>query len=139
MAKSVQNFTLEDIKKSPVSHLNAHLFDQELEKKKRAKYNNQPVDFDGKRFDSTGECTRYILLRMLETSGEIKNLQHHFPIYELNPGGTYTYKYEPDFTYSEIRTGEFIVEDFKGKITTEFKKKQKLMLEIYGITIKITK
>ena len=132
-----QNPTLSDLKNTACWKNNLHLELPVI--KKKSKYNNQPVDFDGKRFDSTGECTRYILLRMLETSGEIKDLQHHFPVYELNSGGTYSYKYEPDFTYTEIKTGEFIVEDFKGKITAEFKKKQKLMMEIYGIIIKITK
>jgi len=132
-----QPFDIAAIKNSPCGHLNLHL--DEKVKKKKGKYNNVKVEFDGKTFDSKGECTRYILLRMLETSGEIKDLRHHFPIYELNPGGEFSMKYEPDFTYTDIKTGKFIVEDFKGILTVEFKKKMKLMKEVYGIEILITK
>lgn len=45
--------------------------------------------------------------------------------------------YVADFTYRE--DGEFIVEDYKGFKTEEYKIKKKLLLERYGYRIRETR
>jgi hypothetical protein len=48
-------------------------------------------------------------------------------------------KYVADFTYYD-REGNFVVEDVKGSkatITPEFRLKQKLMLHVYGIKVRL--
>lgn len=47
-------------------------------------------------------------------------------------------KYIADFVYTDLRTGEIVVEDTKGVRTPEYKIKRKLMLYIHGIRIKET-
>ena len=43
--------------------------------------------------------------------------------------------YVADFTYTDTRTGEHIVEDVKGHRTPEYIIKKKLMLHLYGIEV----
>jgi hypothetical protein len=101
--------------------------------KKKSKYNNVKVKFDGYTFDSAKEMRRYIELRMLQTIGEITDLLLQIP-FELNEGGSYSLKYVADFTYWV--NGRYIVEDVKGFRTAVYKKKKALMLKIHGIEIK---
>lgn len=112
--------------------LNQHLFPEEIKIKKRSKYNNVKVDFDRHTFDSQKECNVYIGLRMRLIAGEISNLQLQVK-YELNEGGTHSYKYIADFVH--VENGKIVVTDAKGFRTTVFKKKAKLMLQVWGITV----
>ena len=121
-------FSIDDIKKSKCAHLNPHL----TEVKKKGKYGNKKVDYDGYIFDSQKECARYLELKMLVAIGEVTDLKLQVP-YELNEGGTHSYKYIADFVY--MRGGKEVVEDVKGYKTVIYKKKKKLMLKIYGIEI----
>lgn len=97
------------------------------------KYGNTWVEVDGIKFQSKREAKRYGILKMLVMAGEITDLKLQIP-YELNPGGSFSYKYKADFVYTE--RGNTIVEDVKGHRTREYKKKAKLMLKIHGIKIK---
>ena len=124
--------TLDQLKTMACAPLNQHLFPEEIKIKKRSKYNNVKVEFDGKIFDSQKECNVYVGLRMRLIAGEINNLQLQVP-YSLNEGGTFSYTYIADFQY--IENGKIIVSDCKGFLTNVYKKKAKLMLKIYGITI----
>lgn len=131
-------FTLEDIKQSKVADLNGHLFPKrEDKKKKKSKYGNSKVEVDGILFDSTKEAKRYGELKMMRKGGVISflELQKEF---ELNDGGTHSYKYVADFCYTITDTGEKVIEDCKGALTVVFKKKQKLMKKLFGIIIKLT-
>ncbi len=128
------NDWLAKIKKSPVAKLNQHLFDGGEQPKNKSKYNNTIVEFDGYSFRSKKELGRYVTLRAKQTIGEISDLQLQVP-FELNDGGTHSLKYVADFLYKVAKTGQFIVDDCKGKETTLFKKKAKLMLKLFGITV----
>ena len=87
------------------------------------------------KFDSKKEAKRYKELRLLLKSGEIGFLARQVQ-YELNEGGSHSLIYIADFQYT-TKEGELIVEDVKGVLTREFKKKRMLMKKIHGIDIKI--
>ena len=56
--------------------------------------------------------------------------------FELITDGILIEKYIADFTY--IENGEYVVEDTKGKKTSDYKRKRKWMKNILGIEIKET-
>lgn len=121
--------------KSPVAHLNQHLLSAEEEKKPKAnKYHAIKVEFDGHVFSSKKECGYYIAMRSRQEAGEISGLQIQVP-FELNPNGEFSYKYVADFVW--VENGQQMICDTKGHKTKEFKKKERLMKEVYGIVIKI--
>ena len=129
--------SIETILQSKVGHLNQHLRELGKPKKKRSKFNNKKTIVDDIEFHSEKEANRYKILKILLKAGKIGLLELQKP-FELNPGGKFSYKYYADFTYIDAETGNKIVEDCKGYETTVFKKKEKLMKKIYGITIKKT-
>jgi hypothetical protein len=124
-------WTLNDLKNSPVAKLNEHLF-TETKVKKKSKYNNVKVEFDGYTFDSIRERNYYVLLRARETEGEITELRLQVG-YELNEGGSHSLKYFADFVY--VESGKEYVIDVKGFRTATYRKKKKLMKQVYGIEI----
>ena len=119
----------------------------------KQKYHAQKVTFDGMEFDSKREMIRWQELRALERNGEIFGLRRQVR-FELIPAQyapdvvTKTGKkkrgaclerkcdYIADFVYSDLRTGEYVVEDAKGMKTEVYKIKRKLMLYIHGIRVK---
>ena len=120
---------------------------------RKQKYHAQKVTFDGMEFDSKREMIRWQELRALERNGEIFGLRRQVR-FELIPAQyapdvvTKTGKkkrgaclerkcdYIADFVYSDLRTGEYVVEDAKGMKTEVYKIKRKLMLYIHGIRVK---
>ncbi len=95
------------------------------------KYNNQPVELDGMRFDSTAEAARWQQLVMLQDAGVISELQFH-PRYELlpaydKPNGEHIRPiyYEGDMQY--IENGVVVCEDVKGYETDVYLLKAKMM------------
>lgn len=126
-------FTIESIKNSRVGELNKHLFEET--KSGKTKYGNKKTEVEGMKFDSKKEAKRYKELRLLLKSGEIGFLARQVQ-YELNEGGSHSLIYIADFQYT-TKEGELIVEDVKGVLTREFKKKRMLMKKIHGIDIKI--
>ena len=117
------------------------------------KYNATKTIVDGIKFDSKKEAKRYLQLKELEKNGDIKNLKRQVK-FELIPaqrepdtvgkrGGKIKGKliekawtYRADFTYTDVKTGEYVVEDVKGFKTSEYKAKRKAMLYFHGIKIK---
>ena len=106
------------------------------------KYNNRKTTVDGITFDSKREARRYEILRDMEKAREIEDLRLQVP-YELIPSlkdrdgkKIRGVKYVADFCYRQ--DGEEVVEDCKGYRTDVYKLKKKLMLHVYGITIKET-
>ena len=121
------------------------------------------TELDGITFPSKGEAKRYAELLILERVGEIRNLKigsrldeeckfyyretysHIGPVTRTwtNP---HKYFYRADFVYEErslTRPTHWldIVEDYKGPrgvLTADFKRKQKIMRELFGIEIRIT-
>jgi hypothetical protein len=131
-------FTASDIKNSKVAHLNQHLFTAKPDKKKRNKYRNEKVEFDGKTFDSIKEMNRYITLRMLQTAGDITDLACQVE-FILEAEDKKVCSYFADFVYKVIKTGLTVVEDVKSKATRRlavYRLKKKLMFNCFGIEIK---
>lgn len=100
-----------------------------------SKYGNIKVEADGQHFDSKAERGRWMDLRLLETAGEIKELQRQVT-YPLGFNGVHICDYRADFVY--LGKDGLIVEDTKGYRTREFMLKAKLMLACHGITIQET-
>ena len=131
--------TINDIMKSPCGKRNPHL-EKSAPKKTFSKYGNKIIIVDGLKFHSNKEAKRWKELRLLEQAGEIEYLERQ-KVYELNPGGAFSYKYIADFVYSQPAAPYFrnyVVEDTKGFRTAEYKRKKRLMFKLYGIKIKET-
>lgn len=118
----------------------------------KSKYHNKKVEYDGITFDSKKEKNRYVVLKLLQQSGEISDLRLQVP-FELIPAiyvqqekklktkvkivdicVQRAVRYIADFVY--IKDGEKIVEDVKGYRTKEYLRKKSLMKKIYEIEIK---
>lgn len=125
--------------------------------KPKSKYHNEPVTIDGVRYDSKGEYLRWNFLKLMEQAGQISNLRYHVK-YELIPAITEdvvvhlktkdkvvtktvqaAQYYEADFVYTVTKTGEEVVEDFKGFETDLFRFKAALFFYIYKKPIRIVK
>ena len=123
----------------------------------RNKYGNHQVTVDGVRYDSKDESLRHAFLKILEQAGDITNLRYHVN-FELIPAITreeivhlktkdkvvtktvQTERYyEADFVYTVTKTGEEVVEDFKGFETDLFRFKAALFFYIYKKPIRIVK
>lgn len=109
------------------------------------KYKAKKVEYDGKVFDSKGECERYKELRLLEEAGEIMRLrtQVRFKLLETqfeNPEKRRGLiikgcDYIADFVYL-TKDFRLVVEDHKGFKTKDYLVKKKWMYDKYGILIK---
>ena len=125
--------------------------------KPKSKYHNEPVTIDGVRYDSKGEYLSWNFLKLMELAGQISNLRYHVK-YELIPAITKevvvhlktkdkvvtktvqaAQYYEADFVYTVTKTGEEVVEDFKGFETDLFRFKAALFFYIYKKQIRIVK
>lgn len=102
-----------------------------------SKYRAVKTKVDGITFDSKKEAQRYIELKLLESTGEIDELDLQ-PKFKLMKGFRYKNKkirdidYIADFRYTDVKTGKRIVEDVKGVKTDVYKIKMKLFLNIFG-------
>lgn len=107
--------------------------------KPTSKYHNERVIIDGITFDSKKEGNRYKELKLLERAGEIEDLQLQ-QAFILIPKSKYgrAIKYIADFTYTDKRKDEWIVEDTKGFKTDAYRLKKRLMAEKFNIIIKET-
>jgi Protein of unknown function (DUF1064) len=103
--------------------------------KKRSKYGAVRCELDGYSFDSKQEMARYSELALRQLAGEIRGLVVH-PVYPLVVQGIRIAAYEPDFVYTDCRTGDERVEDVKGgkaTITAVFRLKKKLFEVCYPL------
>lgn len=119
-------------------------------------YNIKTRASDGTVLDSVKEARRYEQLLILQRAGKITELQRQVR-YELIPAQYETYEryaesgkrlkdghrlverkveYVADFVYTNVETGENIVEDTKGMKTKDYIIKRKLMYAVHGIRIK---
>jgi hypothetical protein len=99
-------------------------------KKRPSKFNAQRTETEDGVFDSKREAVRFASLKMLAKGREITGLARQVR-FDLNEGGTYI----ADFVYLDRRTQKWVVEDSKGCRTPVYKRKAKLMRELYGIEI----
>lgn len=120
--------------------------DQQPKPKKRSKYNNQSVEIDGFKFQSKKEGRRYEGLKLLVQAGQISDLRMQVS-YVLNEAVKYAgekrktpaMKYIADFVYTEVATGQLVVEDVKSAVTRKlrpYRMKKHLLMVIYGIEIR---
>jgi len=107
--------------------------------KKKSKYNNKKVVWEGIKFDSIKELTRYKHLLILQKAGEIKDLERQVT-FTLNINEGKIANYICDHRYVICKTGETIIEDVKSSATKKiavFLLKKKMMKAILGIDILI--
>ena len=100
------------------------------------KYRNVPVVVDGLRFDSKAEARRWVVLRLLEKAGEIRDLRRQVT-YPLIVNGVKVGSYRSDFDYVWI-DGRRVVEDVKSRFTKKlpmYQLKKKLMRACWGVDI----
>lgn len=100
-----------------------------------AKYRNEKLNFDGKRFPSIAEATRWRDLLLMERAGEIDQLEYQ-PRYPLVVEGVRVATYVADARYRVVGTGEIVVEDTKGVRTPVYRMKRKLMRALYKIDVR---
>lgn len=127
--------------------------------KRRSKYNNTKVVYDGKKFDSKKERDRYMFLIDAQKRGEICNLETQVK-YILIPAIREKYDvelktktvtktrtiqkaitYTCDFRYCVCSTGEQVVEDVKtspkaASLDKAFVIKEKILFALKGIKIR---
>ena len=101
------------------------------------KYKNTKVEVDGLKFDSKKEARRYEELKLLQRSGEIAqlSLQTRIP---LSVNGHKVCTYVADFTYTDVASRRYVVEDVKSEYTKKlplYRLKRKLHKAIYGFDI----
>jgi len=94
-------------------------------------------------FDSRDEKRRYHELLLMQRAGEITGLCKQVPFVlipaQRDKSGRVierAVKYVADFTYTDVNTGYFVVEDVKGFRTKDYIIKRKLMLWVHNIRIK---
>lgn len=109
----------------------------------RNKYGNKKVTAGGEKFDSQREHQRWVVLKLMERAGKIKDLRRQVK-YVLVPSqhdasGKLLERecsYVADFVYYDFALRREVVEDAKGMKTDVYKIKKKLMLYLHGIQIK---
>jgi hypothetical protein len=109
-----------------------------ISRKKGQKYGNTKVIENGIKFDSKKEAKRYYDLTYMQKAGIISGLELQKK-YEFIINGHKVCSYVADFVYTNLKTGEIIVEDVKSEVTRKnpvYRIKCKLMKAIYGISIK---
>lgn len=107
------------------------------------KYGAQKTTFQGMEFDSKKEAERFAQLRYMQMGKLISGLECQVK-FELIPNQKdengkvieRAVNYIADFVYTDLKTGEQIVEDTKGAKTKDYIIKRKLMLHKYGIRIR---
>jgi len=112
---------------------------QNLKPKKRNKFNACKVVYDGHKFDSKAECSRYVNLQEWQEAGAISRLKVH-PKYRLAVNGELIKIYTADFRYIDNKTRKMVVEDVKSPATARlyaFVMTRKLFKAIYGFEITI--
>ena len=92
-------------------------------------------------FDSKKEANHYKKLLLLRTAGKISNLEMQVPykwIEKHTYGGNtieFKRKYIADFVYWDVCNQEYKIVDVKGYKTAEYKKKKKIVEQIFSIKI----
>ena len=108
-----------------------------------SKYGAQKTTFQGRTFDSKKEAERFAELRYMQMGKLISGLhcQYKFGLVpeQRDENGKVIERavtYIADFVYTDLKTGELVVEDAKGVKTKDYIIKRKLMLHVHKIRIK---
>lgn len=108
--------------------------------RKPNKYGAQKTTVDGIRFDSRREAKRYGELQNLQRAGVISDLDLQVRIPLEGRRGPLRGKsgralvYVADFVYTDVATGQRVIEDAKGKKTRDYLLK-KAILAAQGVEI----
>lgn len=108
----------------------------------QVKYHNKKTVYDGIKFDSKKEATRYCELKQLERAGAIKELrlQPRYILqekYEINGRKERAITYIADFEYYDNEKQKIVVEDVKSPATKTqvYRIKKKLFEKRYNIEV----
>lgn len=104
-----------------------------------SKYHNKRIVTPDGKFDSKREYERWCELKLLQRAGQISGLKRQVrynlvPIQHAKGRNERAIDYIADFVYR--KDGQMVVEDVKGKRTSEYIIKRKLMLYVHGIAIR---
>lgn len=109
--------------------------------KYKAEATDRIIDGATVKFPSKREAKTYDKLALMERAGAITDLKINAAlrgeeklryVFQTEP---FKFSYEPDFEYIDRQTGEKIVADSKGMVTTTYAKKKKLMKKMFDIDI----
>ena len=103
-------------------------------RERRSKYNAIKTEVDGYVFASRKEANRYCELKLLESAGEIKDLELQ-PVYRCEVNGKLICRYIADFRYTSTKLGNVIIEDAKGVKTPAYRIKKKLTEALLNVLI----
>ena len=78
---------------------------RQMAKPKPSKYGNEPVWIDGICFDSKAEGKRYAKLKLLQSAGEIAELELQ-PKFKMTVNGVQVCTYIGDFSYCHVQDAE---------------------------------
>lgn len=112
---------------------------------KKNKYGAKRKQIDGMWFASQKEAARYETLKARQAAGEIAELacQPVFPLHVMRLAYNETPiriahvgKFTADFSYLDLATGEYVIEDVKGFRKGEaYRLRKKVVEAIHGIVI----
>lgn len=106
---------------------------------KRNKFNRTRVNVGGVWLDSKREANRYGELLVLARLGEIRDLKVH-PRWPAVVNGVKICRFiTADFSYIDVASGAFVVEDAKSepvRQTRDYQMRKKLLLALHGIDVK---
>lgn len=111
-------------------------------RKKPSKYRNVRTFVDGIGFHSKREAEAWTYLKRRENAGEIRDLRRQvaFQLFGSTENGKQVSPiciYIADFTYTETKTGRYVVADAKGCVTALFRLKAKMLKASHGIDVEI--
>lgn len=107
---------------------------------KRSKFNSQKKEVDGIIFDSTKEANFYLKLKILEKAGVITQIKlqpkfkYQITYFSKNSECYKSGFYKADFQVT-YKNGNIEIIDVKGFKTKEFKRKKKIIENLYDIKI----
>lgn len=92
---------------------------------KRNKFGAKKKEYNGRKYDSTGEADYSAELDLRKKAGEISKIEYQFPINLKSETGEHITTYKIDFKVT-FKTGKIEYHEFKGKETALWRVKWKL-------------
>lgn len=102
------------------------------------KYRAIPTEVDGIGFASKLEAHRYRQLKLLGKANKIHTIEIQ-PRFDCTINNFKVCTYVADFSYFDIESNCFVVEDVKGYDTRVSRLKRKLVKALHGIDVRIVK
>lgn len=107
---------------------------------KKPKYHNAPCVVGGEKYRSSREMRRHGELLLMKLSGLIGEVRREVPYalaetVKIQGRWRPALRYVADFVYTDLKTGDVVVEDCKGFRTEGYRIKRHLMAAIHNIEI----